>query len=1083
MHIRNLFRLWALIVFCEVPGAMVQAQNPGSLDPGFDVGAGLSGSYVRKCALQSDGKTVLLGDLTPWPGIARVNRDGTLDRTFAAGTGFSEQSGNDQETLAIQPDDKIVVGGSFASYQGLSRRGLLRLNADGSFDAVFNPGAALGEGEFSYLGVRHLFSQADGKLVAAGIFSYTSSGVQRKNIVRFNADGSVDQTFTPDPAMPRISAIDVSPAGQIVLSYKQEVSEGVHQGKVVRLLPDGRVDPSFNTAAGFTQFSSSPFFTQTVAREPDTLEIEADGSVLASGFFDKFNDVEAAGFIRLTPVGARDSNFMSHGLRDTGTMGELTYDRTALILTIQSAAGFIYVGGIFNRVGSAAGPVREGFARLLETGALDTSYLHQTMGTNNARPSSILLRPELGQVVVAGRFGSIGASPVPGIAQLSSSGILDSGFNFNLQQGIGGMPSTITLLDDGKMLVGGFFNSVNGLPQPAFVRLQKDGALDPGFSIGSGFLSNPGNGADFASSPQAVAIQQDGRIVVAVPHFGKIQGLERNSLARLNADGSVDPSFDVDTGLVYEFVRGQARGIALWSDKGSAAVPALQKVIVVGSFTHIVQCGITHAHAGILRLNEDGTLDSTFNPGAGFTNPINRHAFMRHVAVQPDGKILVAGDPVAYNGIPVSRLVRLNGDATLDATFDAAGPIGASTTIYAMDLLPGGQIMIAGHFFSDETGSRIQVIRLNANGSRDLAFEPGTGFGNTPGAGLHDMDVQPDGKVLVGGSFLSYRGVARNGIARLNTDGSLDSSYNTGAGIMRDPYGAFIFNLAPQPDGRTMVGGSFYRVDGTVRPWLARLQGDPAPPVPGTLHLASAVTTVKERDGTVRFTIRRTGGGAGVVSVAFSTASGTAMAGPDFTSQTGVLTWGAGDFLAKFIDVPIAADSTAEGTESFSVALTTATGGATLGLASSVANLIDAPFDAWRWEHFGAEANNPDRGAALADFDRDGIPNLVEYGLALSPVLSSPAGISFAAVTSGQPTFTITRRPTAKNELTYIVQTSPDLAVWTDGSSYSPAGNIPNTLTTNDITPQGSPPGFTVVRYNEFFSSRRRYIRIKISRP
>ena len=219
------------------------------------------------------------------------------------------------------------------------------------------------------------------------------------------------------------------------------------------------------------------------------------------------------------------------------------------------------------------------------------------------------------------------------------------------------------------------------------------------------------------------------------------------------------------------------------------------------------------------------------------------------------------------------------------------------------------------------------------------------------------------------------------------------------------------------------------------------------------------------------------------MSAAFSTASGTAMAGPDFTSQTGVLTWGAGDFLAKFIDVPIAADSTAEGTESFSVALTNATGGATLGLASSVANLIDAPFDAWRWEHFGAEANNPDRGAPLADFDRDGIPNLVEYGLALSPVLSSPAGISFAAVTSGQPTFTFTRRPTAKNELTYIVQTSPDLAVWTDGSSYSPAGNIPNTLTTNDITPQGSPPGFTVVRDNEFFSSRRRYIRLKISRP
>ena len=1078
MHTRNLFRVWTLLVLCHAPWAMVKAQNPGSLDPGFDVGAGLSKSSVSKAALQSDGKTVLLGDLEPWPRIARVNRDGTLDRTFAINTGFSAQSGNEPVALAIQGNDKILVGGFFASYQGVTRRGLLRLNADGSFDAAFDPGAALGNGAFSYLIVRHLFAQADGKFVAAGVFTYTSGGVQRKDIVRFNSDGSVDQSFTPDPAMPRISAIDVSPAGQIVLSYQQEAGEGVFQGKVVRLLPSGQPDPSFNTASGFTQLTS--------AQEPETLKIEADGSVLAAGLFDMFNNVAAPGFIRLTPSGSLDSNFVSNGLRDIGSQGQFNFNRNARILSIESAAGFIYVGGSFNRVGTGAGPVREGFARLLGNGALDTSYLYRTTGSKDASPSSIssiLLRPGLGQVVIAGRFGNSNDTVVPGIAQLSSSGIVDTVFNTNLQQGIGGFPNTITLLDDGKMLVSGFFDTVNGLPQPSFVRLQKDGALDPGFSIGTGFISNRGNGADFANAPQAVAIQQDGRMLVAVPYAEKIQGLQRNSVVRLNADGSVDPSFDVDTGLFYEFVRGQALGLALWNDKSPSAVPALQKVIVVGSFTHIVQCGVTHAHEGILRLNEDGMLDPTFNPGTGFTNPERRHALMKHVAVQPDGKILVGGDPLAYNGTPVPHLVRLNGDATLDPTFDAAGSIGNSTAINAMDLLPNGQIMIAGHFSINETASRTQVIRLNANGSRDASFEPGTGFGGSPGTVLHDMAVQPDGKVLVGGLFQNYRGVARNGIARLNTDGSLDTSYNAGAGVVRDPDGAFIFRLAPQADGRTMVGGSFYRVDGTVRPWLARLQGNPAPTVPGTLHFASGSTTVKEKDGTIRFAVRRTGGAAGAVSVNFTTTSGTAMSGADFTTQNGVLTWGAGESLTKFIDVPVAADSTAEGSEFFNVALSNATGGATLGLAASVANLIDAPFDAWRWEHFGAEANNPDRGAALGDFDRDGIPNLVEYGLGLSPTLSSPDAIHFAVVTNGQPTFSFTRRLPAKNELTYTVQTSPDLAVWTDGSSYSPAGNVPTTLATSDITPQGSPPGFTVVRNNNFFSSRLHYMRLKISRP
>ena len=1075
MTIHTLFRVWILTIFLQSPWSILHAQNPGSLDPGFDAGAGLSGSSVSKGALQSDGKTVLLGDLAPWPGIVRVNRDGTLDRTFAPGTGFSAQSGNEPVALAVQGNDKILVGGFFASYQGVTRRGLLRLNADGSFDAAFNPGDALGNGALSYLIVRHLFTQADGKFVAAGVFTYTSGGVLRKDVVRFNPDGSVDQSFTPDPAMPRISAIDVSPAGQIVLSYQEEVSEGVYEGKVVRLLAGGQVDPSFNTAPGFTQLTS--------AQEPQTLEIEADGSVLAAGPFNMFNNVEAPGLIRLTANGSRDPNFVSHGLRYIGGGGQFNFDYNAQILSIESAGGFIYVGGSFNRVGNAAGPVREGFARLLRNGALDTSYLHGMMGPNNASPSSILLRPELGQVVLAGRFRTVGATPVPGIAQLSSSGVLDTVFNANLQQGIGGLPNTITLLDDGKMLVSGFFKMVNGTAQPSFVRLQKDGALDSGFSIGTGFISNPGNGADFANSPQAVAIQQDGRMLVAVPHAEKIQGLQRNSVIRLHADGSVDPGFDVDTGLFYEFVRGQALGLALWSDKSPAAAPALQKVIVVGSFTHIVQCGVTHAHEGILRLNEDGMLDPTFNPGTGFTNPERRHALMKHVAVQPDGKILVGGDPVAYNVTPVPHLVRLNGDATLDTTFDAASSIGNSTSIYAMDLLPNGQIMIAGHFFSNETGSRTEVIRLNANGSRDASFDPGTGFGGSLGTVLHDMAVQPDGKVLVGGLFRNYRGVARNGIARLNTDGSLDTSYNAGAGVVQDPDGAFIFRLAPQVDGKTMVGGSFYRVDGTVRPWLARLQSDPVPSGPGALHFASGSTTVKEKDGTVRFTVRRTGGATGPVSVNFSTASGTAMAGADFTSQTGVLTWGAGESVAKFIDVPVAADAAAEGTESFSVALTNATGGATLGLPSSVAHLVDAPFDAWRWENFGADANNPERGAPLADFDRDGIPNLVEYGLGLSPVLSSPAGIPSAAITNGQPTFTFTRRPSAKNELTYIVQTSPDLGLWTDGSTYNPAGNAPTTVATSDITPPGSPPGFTVVRNNNFFGSRRNYVRLKITRP
>ena len=246
-------------------GALVRAQNPGSLDPGFDVGAGISFTTGPRPvgALQSDGKLVLLGAFSPWPGIARVNRDGTLDRNFAVSTGFSFANAMEPVAIALQSNDKILVGGFFSSYEGVARRGLLRLNADGSLDNAFNPGASLEPGVFDTRVVRHLFAQTDGKFVEAGVFTYTSNGVLRKDIVRFNGDGTVDQEFTFDPAMPRISAIDVTETGQIMLSYVQEISEGVFRGKVVRLLMNGTVDPTFDTGAGFTQFISSPFFTDS----------------------------------------------------------------------------------------------------------------------------------------------------------------------------------------------------------------------------------------------------------------------------------------------------------------------------------------------------------------------------------------------------------------------------------------------------------------------------------------------------------------------------------------------------------------------------------------------------------------------------------------------------------------------------------------------------------------------------------------------------------------------------------------------------------------------------------------------------
>jgi hypothetical protein len=258
---------------------------------------------------------------------------------------------------------------------------------------------------------------------------------------------------------------------------------------------------------------------------------------------------------------------------------------------------------------------------------------------------------------------------------------------------------------------------------------------------------------------------------------------------------------------------------------------------------------------------------------------------------------------------------------------------------------------------------------------------------------------------------------------------------------------------------------------------------DNDPSAPGALQFAPAIYTANETGGAVTFTVTRTGGTSGVVGVSYAPSGGSAQAGADYSGATGTLTWPAGDDAPKSFDVVLVSDALAEGSETLALTLSTATGSATLGAAATAtATILDPPFDDWRFAQFGAEANNPAVGGALADFDRDGVVHLVEFALALSPLTPSVAGLPIAGRSNGQQTIAFTRNPAA-TDLVFIVQVSADLATWTDGSTYSAAANFQNTAATTDITPGGSPPGYTVVRDNAPAGSTPRFMRLEIARP
>ena len=232
----------------------------------------------------------------------------------------------------------------------------------------------------------------------------------------------------------------------------------------------------------------------------------------------------------------------------------------------------------------------------------------------NGSVSSTALQSN-GKIIIGGSFNSLDGVTTGRLARLNSDGTLDTGFNPNASSTV----RTIVLQPDGKILVGGAFATMGGVTVNRIARLNSDGTLDASFV-------NPN--AD--STVNSIALQPDGKIIIG-GFFAVVGGVIRSQIARLNSDGSLDTSFDPNAiGIVYSIVP-QPDG----------------KIIIGGSFDTIG--GVTRNR--IARLNSDGTLDTSFNPNANWD--------VSAIAVQPDGKIVIAGEFTTIAGVEKAGVVRL----------------------------------------------------------------------------------------------------------------------------------------------------------------------------------------------------------------------------------------------------------------------------------------------------------------------------------------------------------------------------------------------------------------------------------------
>ncbi|MBK6369735.1 MAG: delta-60 repeat domain-containing protein [Flavobacteriales bacterium] len=209
---------------------------------------------------------------------------------------------------------------------------------------------------------------------------------------------------------------------------------------------------------------------------------------------------------------------------------------------------------------------------------------------------------------------------------------------------------------------------------------------------------------------------------------------------------------------------------------------------------------------GIARLNTDGSLDTGFDPGSGVVGTVYS------LNIQADGKIILTGNFLTYNGIVRNNLARVNSNGSLDTSFDPG--TGANFEIADAVLQPDGKLLIGGSFTTYGGVSRNRVARVLANGMLDSGFNPGTGASDP----VSCIALRSDGRVMIGGSFINYNSTACGRIARLNSNGSLDATFNTGTGA-----NGAIDEISIQPDGKIVLGGSYTVFNGTGPPYLVRV--------------------------------------------------------------------------------------------------------------------------------------------------------------------------------------------------------------------------------------------------------------------
>ncbi len=683
-------------LFSGVNGAprsyLARINADGSLDATFNPGGSGPNATVRALALQPDGRILIGGNGATYNGvfrgtITRLNADGTPDASF---NGSGSSAGGVVESIAVQTDGKILIGGSFPTFNGVPRSRIARLNADGSLDQTFNPGSGFNNAVLSIVPL------PDGRILVGGAFTQYN-GAPVGIIVRLNADGSLDSTFNTGAASTNgsVESIVVQPDGRILVGGQFSFFNGAPALGVVRLNASGAIDTAINVpgiASGIVtavalqadgKILVGGVFNNGTTVSPGLLRYNADGSpdnslaagaandsifslvvlpdgrILASGGFTRYNSAEQRRLVRLNSAGVVDSTF------------NVSVNTVGIVYRIAAqTGGKILIGGDFQLINGAP---RNNFARINADGSLDSTF---NTGSGANGTIFALETQSDGKIIIGGSFTSYNGAAVNRIARLNTDGSLDTTFNFTR------MPlsvSDIKLQADGKILIGGLFTGTSSAT--GIVRVNADGSSDATF-----------NAAVITNTVRAIAMQPDGKIMIGGSFALGTGGV---ALARLDSNGALDTSFASPLQA-----NGNVEVIAVLPDA---------RIIIGGTFSVPVP-GSSAVVRNLARLLPNGFFDVSFNTASqNGTGGIN--GAIRALLVQPDGKILLGGFFSFFNSLPANRIVRLNANGTRDTTFEAS----ADTVVEDIALQTDGKILVGGGFTIFNGAPRHSLVRLEGS--------------------------------------------------------------------------------------------------------------------------------------------------------------------------------------------------------------------------------------------------------------------------------------------------------------------------------------------------------------------------------